>query len=88
MGRYLGTLILALTLVATALGVIWSRHQSRKVFIELQALEYQRDEMNVEWGRLQLEQATWAEAGRVEQLARGELGLVAKDPGQVMVIVP
>ena len=87
MGRYLGTLILALALVATALGVIWSRHQSRKVFVELQALEYERDELNVEWGRLQLEQATWAETGRVEQLARGQLGLVAKDPGQVVVIV-
>ena len=88
MRRYLGTLIVTLVLVATALGVIWSRHQTRKVFVELQALEYQRDESNVEWGRLQLEQATWAEAGRVEQLARGELGLVAKDPGQIMVIVP
>ena len=88
MGRYLGTLIVVLALVATALGVIWSRHQSRKVFVELQALEYERDELNVEWGRLQLEQATWAEGGRVEQLARGELGLVAKGPGQVMVIVP
>jgi len=87
MGRYLGTLIMALALLATALGVIWSRHQSRKVFVELQALEYQRDELNVEWGRLQLELATWAEAGRVEQLARAELGLVAKDPAQIMVIV-
>ena len=87
MGRLPGTLIVGLLLVATAFGVVWSRHQSRKVFVELQRLEYQRDELNVEWGRLQLEQATWAEAGRVEQLARGELGLVAKDPGQVMVIV-
>ena len=87
MGRLPGTLIVGLLLVATALGVVWSRHQSRKVFVELQRLEYQRDELNVEWGRLQLEQATWAEAGRVEQLARGELGLVAKNPGQVMVIV-
>jgi cell division protein FtsL len=87
MRRFLGTLIISLVLVATALGVVWSRHQSRKVFVELQVLEHQRDELNVEWGRLQLEQATWAEAGRVEQLARGELGLVAKDPGQIMVIV-
>lgn len=87
MSRFLATLIITLVLVVTALGVVWSRHQSRTVFVELQALEYQRDELNVEWGRLQLEQATWAEAGRVEQLARGELGLVAKDPGQTMVIV-
>ena len=55
MGRLPGTLIVGLLLVATALGVVWSRHQSRKVFVELQRLEYQRDELNVEWGRLQLE---------------------------------
>ena len=87
MRRNLGTLLLGLLVVVTALGVVWSRHQSRKVFVDLQAQEQQRDELSVEWGRLQLEQATWAEAGRIEQLARGELGLVAKNPEQVVVIV-
>jgi cell division protein FtsL len=87
MRRYLGTLVLGLLVVVTALGVVWSRHQSRTVFVDLQALEHERDELSVEWGRLQLEQATWAEAGRIEQLARGELGLVTKNPDQVVVIV-
>lgn len=87
MARYLGILVISLALIATALGVIWSRHYARKTFVELQALEYQRDELNADWSRLQLEQATWADAGRVEQLARVELGLVATDPEQVKVIV-
>lgn len=85
--RWLLTAVLALLLVATALGVVYTRNESRKAFVELQALEAQRDEANVDWGRLQLEHATWAEAGRVEQVARGELGLVHKAPTRVVVVV-
>ena len=85
--RQLRVLSLLLALVATALGVVLTRHASRNHFTSLQALEVRRDELNVEWGRLQLEQATWAEASRIEQAARNSLGLVDKQPEQVMVIV-
>lgn len=87
MMRWLLTASLATLLLATAFGVIYTRHESRKSFVELQALEAARDEANVDWGRLQLEHATWAEAGRVEQVARGDLGLVHKAPERVVVIV-
>ena len=80
-------LTLFVLVVATAIGVVLSRHQSRNYFSQLQRLEVRRDELNVQWGRLQLEQATWAEANRVEQHARDELGLVTKAPDQVVVIV-
>jgi len=83
----LTTLILVLAVLGTGLGVVLTRHESRKTFVQLQALEARRDELDIEWGRLQLEQATWAETGRVERVARSELGLVAKEPEQVMVIV-
>jgi cell division protein FtsL len=87
MKHRLFTLMMALAVMATALAVVVMRHESRRLFVELQALEAERDHLNVEWGRLQLEQATWAEASRVERLARTDLGLVAKEPEQVMVIV-
>jgi cell division protein FtsL len=50
--------LLLLAVIATAISAAYAKHQSRKLFIELQELEEQRDAMNVEWGQLQLEQST------------------------------
>lgn len=67
--------VLLLALVVTGIGIVTSRHESRRLFVDLQQLEQTRDELNVTWGRLQLEQATQAGAGRIERIARSELGL-------------
>jgi len=56
--------LLFAAVLGSALGVVYSKYQNRKLFIELQALQTRRDEMSVEWGRLQLEQSTWAAHGR------------------------
>ena len=50
--------VLLVAIVATSLAVVYSRHQDRKLFIELQALGYEKDAMDVEYGQLQLEQST------------------------------
>ena len=48
---------------------------NRKLFVELQAVERERDRMQVEWGRLQLEQNAWATHGRIDRVAREQLEL-------------
>lgn len=68
-------LVLLTALFATALQIVISQHQARTLFVEIQQLEKQRDELNEEWGRLQLEQSTWATDGRVEKFAREELDM-------------
>ena len=65
---------LTLALMATAIGVVWARNVHRQAYIALSTLEHQRDELNIEFGRLQLEQATWSEANRIEQVAGNRLG--------------
>ncbi len=60
-------------IVWSALSVVETRHESRKLFVELQNMEKQRDLMAVEWGRLQLEQATWGTYSRIEEVAREKL---------------
>lgn len=87
MNRAFAALVLGLVLLATALGVVWTRHESRVLFVELQELNGERDELNIEWGRLQLEQATWAEASRIERLARDELNMQTPAQDDVVVIV-
>jgi len=60
---------------ASALSVIYIKHDSRKIFSELNQLQASRDKMNVEWGQLQLEQSTWATQGRIERIARKSIGM-------------
>jgi cell division protein FtsL len=64
---------LLLLLVGSALAVVYSKHQSRKVFADIQTLERKMDDYQVEWGQLQLELETWAEHGRVERKAKQQL---------------
>lgn len=81
-------LLLALAVVGSAIAVVVARHESRRQFAELERLVAERDELNIEWGRLQLEQATWADPNRIEKMALGELGLVFPSPGQRKVLMP
>ncbi len=86
-GRALLTLaVLLVALVGSAIGVVNARQESRRLFVTLNALETVRDELNVEFGRLQLEQATWAEPQRIERLAREDLGMLFPAAADTRVI--
>lgn len=76
----------ALGAVFSALGVIYSKHESRKLFGELERANERRDELNIEWGRLQIEQSTFATHGLVERVAENELALVRPAIKDVYVI--
>jgi cell division protein FtsL len=78
--------ILAMLLVICALAVVTARHQARKLFIELQAMQKQSRDLDVEWGRLQLEQSTWDMHSRIEQIARTQLRMSVPDPKHIQVI--
>jgi cell division protein FtsL len=79
-------LLLLLTAIVSAIAVVWARHESRELFIQLTQLQGQRDALNIEFGQLELEQATWAEPGRIESLARRQLGMVNPSPADIRLI--
>ena len=81
-------MFLALIVLASSLGVVYAKHQSRKLFVELDTLKKERDEMNVEWGRLQLEQSTLATHGRIERTAIKRLNMVTPEYEQVLIVRP
>jgi cell division protein FtsL len=66
---------LAIAVVASAVWVTAVKHQARQSFIELEALNREHDRLQVDWGRLQLEESAWAAHPRIETLARERLGL-------------
>jgi cell division protein FtsL len=79
------TLLFSLVL-GSAILLIYSKHQSRKLFVELQQLKYQVDALNTEWGQLQLEQSAWSGHGRIERIARKRLSMVMPDSGDVVFV--
>jgi cell division protein FtsL len=81
-------LVLAGAVFGSALGVVYAKHESRKQFVQLQRLQAIRDELDVDWGRLQLEQSTWATDGRIERIARQDLGMQIPAPGAVIIVKP
>ncbi|WP_423930937.1 cell division protein FtsL [Dokdonella sp.] len=83
--RVLAMLILIVAVIGSAVGVVYGRHESRRQFVELNRLTNERDNINFEFGRLQLEQATWAENNRIEQIARGRLGMVSPSAAEMVV---
>lgn len=78
--------VLLLAVVASGIAVVWARHQDRAAFVELSKLQNERDALNVEFGRLELEQATWASPSRIETIARGQLGMISPPPTSVEMI--
>lgn len=78
--------LLALAVLGTAIFVVVARHDSRTHFTVLERLVGERDELNIEWGRLQLEQATWADPHRIEQVATRDLGMRFTPPSERRVL--
>lgn len=72
--------------LASAVGVVWSKQQARNQFVELQRLEKERDQLDTEWGQLRLEQGTLVTYGRIEKMAREDLRMIAPDPNQVRLV--
>ena len=87
-GKMILLILLATAVLLSALDVIYSKHHSRKLFVELQSLEGMRDSLNIEWGQLQLEQSTWAMPNRVEKVARSRLGMDVPAPDQIVIVSP
>ena len=79
-------MVLLLVVMASALGVVYSKHQSRRLFVELQALNSGRDALDIDWGRLQLEQSTLATPIRIENMARQRLGMFVPAADRIKII--
>ena len=83
--------ILALMLAAvigSGISVVYARQEHRQAHVQLTRLVHERDEINIEFSRMQLEQATWAETNRIEQVAIERIGMAFPLPEQLVVIGP
>jgi len=79
-------IILLAAVMATSIAVIQARQESRQLFAELQTRQAERDALNIEWGKLLLEEATWSQHRRVEAMARSRLNMSTPDAAQIRVV--
>lgn len=72
--------------VISAVGVVKAKHETRRLFTEIQDLERSTDQLNEEWGRLKLEQSTWAANANIETIAIHELEMKLPDINSIILI--
>ena len=83
---FLLVFVFALVCVLSSMAIVYTKHESRKLFVELEALAHERDELNIEWGQLQIEQSTWATHARIERVATDDLSLARPESSEIYVI--
>ena len=79
-------LLLLAVLVGCAISLVTSRHQARKLFVELEREQAATRAYETEYGQLQLEQSTWAMPARTEKIAREQLRMQLPGPGRVEIV--
>ena len=80
--------VLWVAVLGSSLGVVYAKREARSRFNELQQLTKKRDDLDIEWGQLQLEQSTWATHGRVERVAREKLHMVIPQASDLRIVQP
>ena len=80
------TAVLLLAVIASAVAVVRTHHVRRSLFAELDTVEARRDRLQVEWGRLRIEQSTWAASDRIERIAAERLGLQLSRAGATVLV--
>ena len=83
---WLGYVAVMLAVMVSAVAVVYSTHKSRHLLNDLHQLEKQRNELQVEWGQLLLEQSSLVSQGRIEDIAIAELGMEVPVMENVVVV--
>ena len=88
-----GLLLVAVPLLwvaalGSAAGAIWCKHRSREMFVELESLNTRRDNLEIEWGQLQLEQSAWSTHAFVERVASTKLRMAMPPAKEIEIIAP
>ncbi len=73
-------------LVGSAVSVAFSVHHSRLKLQTLQKLDEERNQLDVEWGQLLLEQHAWGSYGRIGKLWAEELQMLPPPPQTVVMV--
>jgi cell division protein FtsL len=80
--------ILWIGALGSAAGVIYCKHRAREMFVQLEQLNARRDNLEIEWGQLQLEQSAWSTQAFVERVASNKLHMAMPPPKEIEIVAP
>jgi cell division protein FtsL len=80
--------VLWLAVLGSSVQVIYARHKARDLFVRLERLNAERDSLDTEWGRLQLEQSYWSSNAFVERVANAKLRMNLPQTRDVRIVRP
>jgi cell division protein FtsL len=80
--------VLWVAALGSAAGAIYCKHRAREMFVELEQLNAHRDNLEIEWGQLQLEQSAWSTHAFVERVASAKLHMAMPPPKEIEIITP
>jgi cell division protein FtsL len=80
--------VLWLAVLGSAVQVIYARHKARDLFVRLERVNAERDSLDMEWGRLQLEQSYWSSNAFVERVANAKLRMNLPQTRDVRIVRP
>ena len=84
----LGLPLLWVAVLASAVAVVRARHESRALFVQLERLSAERDELNITWSQQQLEQSAWSNHGFVETVAHERIHMQLPKPDEIRIVAP
>lgn len=85
---WLLVIVLWCAVLVSAAGTVYTRHRSRELFVQLDRLHRERDQLDMTWGQLQTEQSTFTAHAWVEAVAVGRLRMTAPDPARIELVTP
>jgi len=84
----LAVAILWVGALGSAAAAIYCKHRARELFVQLERLDGRRDNLEIEWGQLQLEQSAWSTHAFVERVASTKLHMAMPPPKDIEIVAP
>ena len=80
--------VLWVAVLLSSAGAVYAKFRARQLFIELEQLSAQRDDLDIQWGQLQLEQSAWSTHAFVESVAGKKLHMSMPVPKDIVIVPP
>ena len=80
--------VLWVAALGSAAGAVYCKHRAREMFVQLEQLNGRRDNLEIEWGQLQLEQSAWSTQAFVERVASTKLHMEMPPPKEIEIVAP
>jgi cell division protein FtsL len=76
------------SVLGSAAAAVYAKYRARELFVELERLSSARDELDADWGRLQLEASAWSTYAFVERVASERLHMTIPDSRDIEIVAP